>query len=435
MNLTRFSLFFPEKREFFLENQGVFNTGPPIPFLNNRGTLQDQGPPDIIPFFSRTIGLDSETGQPIPILGGIRLSGKIGRNNLGLLNIQSDAQDSGSAASRKPRSNFSVLRYSREVLSNSAIGVVYLGKEQGNSSNRIFGSDLTLNFLRKLDVDGLWLRSVTAGQGAGQAWRAGFTYNSELMTYQASFLSLSPHFHDELGFIPRHGVDIFSGHVARHIRPAAYRIIREYRPDVASARFMRRGVGVETNTISPTLNIDFADGSLVLLTYRASEEVLTKQFPIRANYSIAPGRYNFQDWSAEFQAGGARLLSPNAGYRRGGFWNGQKQGFIAGARVRISAKLATSLNFSRDLVDLPGQSFSTNLVSLRIDNSFSTRMALNAFIQYNSVRKEIVSNVRFNFIHHPLSDLFIVYNETRPTVGTVSPSRALILKVTHLLSF
>ena len=95
------------------------------------------------------------------------------------------------------------------------------------------------------------------------------------MTYQASFLSLSPHFHDELGFIPRHGVDIFSGHVARHIRPAAYRIIREYRPDVASARFMRRGVGVETNTISPTLNIDFADGSLVLLTYRASEEVLT----------------------------------------------------------------------------------------------------------------------------------------------------------------
>ena len=101
----------------------------------------------------------------------------------------------------------------------------------------------------------------------------------------------------------------------------------------------------------------------------------------------------------------------------------------------MNMHLATSLSFSRDAVDLPGGSFDTNLVSLRVDGSFTTRMFLNAFIQYNSVTGEVQSNVRFNVIHHPLSDLFVVYNETRATTGDRLPSRSLIVKLTRMLSF
>ena len=111
-------------------------------------------------------------------------------------------------------------------------------------------------------------------------------------------------------------------------------------------------------------------------------------------------------------------------------------------RVRASEKLATTVSFSRDTIDLPGGiSFHTDLASLRVDASFSTRMFLNAYVQYNSVTRQWLSNVRFDFIHHPLSDIYIVYNDTRyqnglePLRGGPVPTRALILKVTHLLSF
>jgi hypothetical protein len=127
-------------------------------------------------------------------------------------------------------------------------------------------------------------------------------------------------------------------------------------------------------------------------------------------------------------------------FRRGGFYNGTKQGFSLGGRVRFSRNLATTASVSRDAIDLPaGVSFDTMLASLRMDASFSTRMFLNAFVQYNQVTHQVLTNIRYQFIHHPLSDMFLVFNDTRLTGGlpptAQAPSRALIVKVTHLLSF
>jgi hypothetical protein len=104
-------------------------------------------------------------------------------------------------------------------------------------------------------------------------------------------------------------------------------------------------------------------------------------------------------------------------------------------RVRVNEKVAASATMSRDVLKLAGQSFTSDLLQLRLDASFSTRMFLNAFVQYNGVTRDVSSNVRFDFIHHPLSDLFIVYNETRPAGTRLLPSRSLTVKLTHLLSF
>jgi hypothetical protein len=194
-------------------------------------------------------------------------------------------------------------------------------------------------------------------------------------------------------------------------------------------------LGVETATVNPLLDISFADGSTATFTYRFNEEAIATPFRIRPGYAIAVGRYRFEDGEASFATSRARRISLNGGYRFGEFWNGNQQGFTAGGRLRFHAKLATTVHFSRNMVDLPGVTFDTNLLSLRVDGSFTTRMFLNAFIQYNSVNREVLSNVRFNFMHHPLSDLFIVYDETRSSNGTLPPSRALTLKLTHLLSF
>ena len=410
VNLTRFNLFFPEKREFFLENQGSFQIG------------RTYDVNDLVPFFSRSIGL--EGGTPVPIDGGVRLSGRTGRNDLGLLNLQTEDD------------NFSVLRFGRQFSGSSTASVFYLGKEGGGRSNRVAGGDLRLAPNRYLSLDFLAMRSADSSAGDDGAWRGGAIFDSNRIQLQGSYTVLGAAFRDELGFIPRLGVDIVHGTVMPRFRPApTARVVREWRPQIVYDRYERDGFGVETEAVKPGLTVELQDGSTITATWRVNEEALQTPFRFRPTYAIAPGRYSFQDGDVSFATSRARTLSWTGGYRTGGFWDGTRDGVSGGVRVRVNANVATSATMSRDVVKLAGQSFTSDLMQLRLDTSFSTRMFLNAFVQYNGLTRDVSSNVRFDFIHHPLSDLFVVYNETRPFDDGVLPSRSLAVKVTHLLSF
>ena len=426
VNLTRFNLFFPEKREFFLENQGVFQLGPPAGTASN-----------LVPFFSRTIGL-SDTGVPIPIVGGGRLTGKVGRNVVGVLNMQTEKEERAGLPSL-PASNFTVLRYGREVLNNSLIGGFYLDKERGDISNRIVGGDMRIYPTRAWNLDAMVMRSEKTGVGGGTAWRAGAQYNAGLDQMTSSYTSLGNTFRDDLGFIPRQGVDILSLDYLRRWRPrATYRVVREFRPALNYDRYGTPGDAPQSAGLGPTFTTEFSDASLAVARLTRNEENLAAAFRpqgIPAGLAIPSGRHVFTNGDITYSASNARMIAPMGGYRFGEYYHGTRQGYTAGARMRVSAKLATTFSISRDLVDLPGTSFRTDLASLRIDASFSTRMFLNAFIQYNSVTRQVLSNIRCDFIHHPLSDIFITYNDTRDIDGILVPSRQVVLKVTHLLSF
>lgn len=440
INLTRFSLFFPERREFFLENQGSFQIGPPASNASN-----------LVPFFSRTIGL-SDTGNPIPILGGARLTGKEGRNTIALLNMQTE-EEVRADGSRLPAANFTVLRYGREFLSNSLGGVFYLGKERGTASNRLFGADLRYYPTREIYVDGMVMHSETTNVGGGEAWRAGAQYDSGRTQAVLNMTSLGDTFRDELGFVPRQGVDILSASLMRRIRPRSLRRwVREIRPQLPYQRYDRdttnpqtgKPIGLETGLLVPGVTVELFDASTIDYTYTIDEELLTAPFRpqgIPSGKSIAPGRYRFQNQALGFDVFASRRFAPNAAVRSGEFYDGTRDGVSVGGRVRMNQYLATTVAWSKDRVTLvDGTRFSTGLASLRVDASFSTRMFLNAFVQYNSVTHQLASNVRFNLIHHPLSDVFLVYNDARfvdlerPT-ATQIPTRALILKVTHLFAF
>jgi hypothetical protein len=422
VNLTRFNLFFPEKREFFLENQGSFQIG------------RTYDTNDLVPFFSRSIGL--ENGTPVPIEGGLRLSGRTGSNDVGLLNIQTEDD------------NFSVLRYGRQFMRSSTANVFYLGKEGGSAFNRIAGADVRLAPNRLVSFDFLAMGSdartsddaglKTGGHAdaSGGAWRAGGLFEANRTELEASFASLGTGFRDELGFIPRTGVDISHLAATQKFRPRSLeRVVREFRPQLAYDRYDRGGFGVETATLRPNVTVEFQDGSTVTAIVRDNEEANAEPFRVRSNYSIAPGRYQFADGEVSFTTSRARALSWTGGFRTGGFWHGTRDGVSGGVRVRVNEKVAASATMSRDVVALEGQSFTNDLLQLRLDTSFSTRMFLNAFVQYNGVTRDVSSNLRFDFIHHPLSDLFIVYNETRPAGTLLPPSRSLTVKLTHLLSF
>jgi hypothetical protein len=441
VNLTRFNLFFPEKREFFLENQGAFQIGPPAASNSN-----------LVPFFSRTIGL-SDTGNPIPIVGGLRLTGKVGRNSVGLLNMQTQREARPDGLASLPSANFTVLRYAREFASNSTAGLFFLDKERGGSSNRLAGADVRFYPTREMNIDGMFMRSTKTDLDSGAAWRSGVQYNSGLSQYTLQYTSLGDAFRDELGFIPRQGVDILNGDVLRRVRPAALApTVRELRLDLPYARYTRDAfdattggpVGVETETINPNVTVEFADASTLLVGFLTNEEALTAPFRpqgIPAGASIGAGRYHFNNGNVTYAGSNSRRLAFNGEYRFGEYYDGTRTGFTAGGRVRMNAHLATTLSVARDQIDLPaGGNFSTTLASLRVDASFSTRMFLNAFIQYNSVTKQLASNIRYQLIHHPLSDLFLVYNDTRfsaagPLGASQPPARALIVKMTHLVSF
>lgn len=297
------------------------------------------------------------------------------------------------------------------------------------------------------------MRSETEGVGGGVAWRGGVQYDSNRTQVTANMTSLGSTFRDELGFVPRQDVDILNLNVMRRLRPRSLaRHVREIRPQLPYVLYRRgtidartsRPIGVETETITPTLTVELSDASLVEYAYAANEEYLVSAFRpqgIPAGKSIAPGRYTFSTHAVTVDQNNARRIAFLGGVRTGGFFDGDRSGVTAGGRLRVNEFAATTLSWSRDVVRLvDGTRFSTNLASLRVDTSFSTRMFLNAFIQYNSVTRQLASNIRYNFIHHPLSDVFLVYNDShfvdldRPTAAQM-PSRALVLKVTHLFSF
>jgi hypothetical protein len=176
-----------------------------------------------------------------------------------------------------------------------------------------------------------------------------------------------------------------------------------------------------------------AGGGAVGLDVDWTEEWLTEAFEVGRGITIPPGRYRFRQWLPAFSSNRSRALSGTLGYTGGQYYSGDIRGYSAGLRWRVGPNLALSGNYSVNDVNLPEGRFDTELARLRIDSSFSTRMFLNAFVQYTSSSRTWLTNVRFRFTYRPLSDFYIVYNDSRPSGRT--PQQTVAIKHTLLLSF
>jgi hypothetical protein len=231
VNLTRFSLFFPEKRDFFLENSGVFQFGGATNGGGGGATAGRQNQSqDMRLFFSRRIGL-SDSGQAIPILGGTRLTGRQGDYSVGLLNIQQRQEGA------VPATNFTAMRLRRDVLANSDIGAILLNKEEGGPHfNRVAGLDANFRFGEYLTTGGYVTKTfspaeVVAASGNAFASRAQVNYNDRTMQLQGTFSAIGEQFNDEVGFVPRRGINNLELQAGYRFRPAAIsKWIREIRP-------------------------------------------------------------------------------------------------------------------------------------------------------------------------------------------------------------
>jgi hypothetical protein len=440
VNLTRFSLFFPEKREFFLENSGVFHFGAGEQRAGGGGGLggrTNQVPSNVILFFSRRIGL-SPSGQAIPLPGGTRLTGRAGNYSIGALNIQQTDQGSS------PATNFTALRLRRDILRNSDIGVMLLNKEtNGPHYNRVVGTDANFRFYDDLNFNGFVAKTfspdgVVSGSGEDVSAQAGFDYNSRVWELRSSFTMIGERFNDEMGFVPRVDVNRTLAFAGRRFRPAAISgWMREIRPHVQFDNVERRGTGLESRYIDYHLPFTFQDGTFVETGANPTQENLFVPFTInrRRNIVIPPGEYEFNEGFLLVRTNASAPFSFNGRYGQGGFYDGYKHAYEAGGTVKVNEHFNASLSVSRNDINLPGGAFTTNLVTSRINTYFSTRMFLNALLQYNTDARQWSSNVRFNFIHRPLSDFFLVFNESRDSRTQDLIDRSVVAKVTYLLAF
>jgi hypothetical protein len=421
INLTRFSLFFPEKREFFLENADLFQFG------KSGSGFRAQN--DLIPFFSRRIGLSG--GQIVPILGGARFSGRAGQYRLGIISMQADEFE------ETPSTNFSLIRVSRDVLSKSDIGGIFVNKHVNDGhNNATYGVDANLNFFQYLDISSYLLKTDTSGiSGKDKAADLNVEWNDRFLNLKAEHLSIQDNFNPEVGFAPRIGIRKSTGEVTVRPRPGeAIPWIREFRPSASVHYITDQENTLESRQNDLNVSISFEDSSNVWATRRDRFERLDEPFEIRPGQFIPVGDYDFVEYSGSFSTNQSRMFSGGATLRSGGFFDGHKDSYQLEFAFRPNYHFATEVDWTREDLELPSGDFKTNLVTTRLNYSFTPHMFLDALIQYNSRVEEIASNIRFNFIYKPLSDLFLVYNERRSTTGEVR-ERALIAKLTYVFDF
>ncbi|MCH9647662.1 MAG: carbohydrate binding family 9 domain-containing protein [Deltaproteobacteria bacterium] len=429
VNLTRFSLFFPEKREFFLENSGIFTFGP--------------GAPDLDLFFSRNIGIGPE-GEQVPVSWGARLTGRVGGWNLGFLDAQTESLTSEVSGETIPTTNWGVLRLQRNLGDRSTVGVLATQKSpSGLDSHQTFGIDANLKPTDHLEITAFWASSQGGEVDESlddQEWAggAGIEWSNGIWDWELEYQEIRGDFNPEMGFLRRQGVRRYQGEFS-------------FRPRSARERIRNFAWGLEVDTITRlddslesleveahVFGISSEKGNRLNLFAEHLVEDLEEPFEIRSGIVIPAGRYEFENGVLAGSTDISRTFSVQGNLRAGSFFNGTRQSANATLRYRPNRHLSSETTWAINQIDLPAGDFETNLIRERLTYSFTPDLSLRGFVQYSDADELFALNVRFNWIYRPGADLFVVYNQTwnAPSLGDLAlKDRQLIVKFTYLFDF
>ena len=454
VNLTRFSLFFPEKRAFFLENAGTFSVG--------SGRSAEL-------FFSRRIGLSS--GQEVPIHAGARMTGKVGDMQLGLLNIQTGGLSvpstvNGGTLRVAPNNNFGVVRAFREWENRSRIGGIFVSRLNTNSPsdyNLTYGLDGRLGIGQDLTFSG-WAGLTTTPLPSGTPdLREGFnngeygyasTGNFVTRNWEISggYRQIGSEFNPEVGFVNRSAYRYMSGRVLYHLRTEGVDWFREFRPHISGNSFWSLGGFNESYYVHIDSHFAFENGAEIHLPgWNLTGEGLDAPFQIRDEGDlpdggrgpiiIPAGTYNNQELLFVANTNRSAPLSVSAGVTFGEFYSGTRSSPHGSVSYRFRDRLTTSVSMNYFDVKLDEGSFTTSLVRLTGSYSFTPRIYLQANLQYNDDSKNLGSNIRLGWLDTAGTGLFIVYNDTE-FLGDIDPlgfrsgprQRQLVIKYTKLFN-
>jgi hypothetical protein len=430
-NLTRFSLFFPEKRGFFLEGADLFYVG----------ELYDPfEPPGMRFFYSRTIGL-SEDGEEIPVMGGVRVTGKTGSYSLGILDMLTDrisyTEDDENV--HIERMNHSVFRLKKDFLDKSTIGAMVLSRDSLDSSyyNRGAVFDVNLAFGQSFRAEG-FLGKTSSPNLEGKDWAGNLdmNYNSDFLVGRLLYTDIGENFNSEMGYVPRVDMRKFRTNLGISPRPKIFNLRQSY--FIVDLIYLENHAGqLESRSRSlGTFNI-FQNGSNLYFGYAQSYEYLEDSFEIREDVFIPEGIHRFNYLAGLFSSDRSRRFSIHANTYTGGFYNGYLYRLNASGFFKFSKSLNAEFIYDYNNFDLPvdGGKFSTNIAAARIIYSFTPELYAKAYLQYNDENEVFKGNFLIRWIYKPGANIYFIYNETRE-VGdqTFLKDRVVMLKMTFLLN-
>lgn len=422
INLDRFTLFFPEKRPFFLENAGLFAVGTPR---------------EAEIFFSRSIGID-ENGQQIPILGGARLTGQQGSTRVGLLDIQAD--DLPGRAS----TNFAVARVNHELPNRSAIGAIFVNRQDtgdlavGDAFNRSYAVDGRWGIGQNGRVSGFLAKTSTPGVNDKQyAYQLDSNYTSQAWSLGLGYTEVADNFNPEVGFLlrPDGNYRKMTASVFHRYRPADFGSFHELRPHVSVNSYWDLSGFHETFRMHIDNHWEMKSGHEFHTGVNLTREGLVDPFTIFPGVIVPPGTYDHAETQLVFFTNRGAPVSTNINLTAGGFFGGTRVDLTPSVTARLGETFNATLSWSRNDIDLPWGDFVTNLLRFRMSYSFTPNVFVQGLMQYNDRAELWSTNLRFGWHQKGSSGLFVVYNDTRglPDSTLLRPDRSVVVKISRLI--
>jgi hypothetical protein len=418
VNLTRFSLFFPEKRQFFIEGAESLRMGV---------GLLHFGPPPLEIFYSRNIGL-SPAGTPLPVHIGGKVTGKVSGFDVGALNVQTGG------AGELDGENFTVGRVRKEVLGRSYIGAIATNRQGNGARNTLVGADARFTLFEHFNVMGLLARAEDTRVASHQwASQLGAEWRDDFFELGANYIDVDPQFNAGIGFV-RFRERLIGTRAALKPRPGRWNI-RQFEIIPQGVWFLDSAGAQRSREMNVRFGAVFQTGDRIDVTPGVNYERVARPFPIGAGVAVPVGAYDWNGVTLSFQTYNGRKVSAGTSVVVGDFYDGTKKTVTMQADVRPGKMLSFAPTYQINDVDIRAGAFVTHLVGLRANVSFSTNLLTSAFLQYNSAGQLAATQVRFNFIFRTIDNLYVVFNDTYFTEGVFKgkSNRSLVTKVTYSL--
>lgn len=425
INLTRFNLHYPEKRDFFLDGASNFKFG-----IDGDDTSPVAN--SIIPFFSRRMGLDSN-GGPIPLNAGAKLTGQIDNWNLGMMYIN-DARENGI-------NNFSVARVSRNIGKQSSAGIIgSYGNALDNNANQVVGADLKLStstFQKNKNVSFILfgLKSNTKElEGNDVSWGSQVVYPNDFIKARLGYHQIGKNFVAGMGFVPRTNIKQSYGELRFGPRPNKWGIMQ-----IEFGGSFDYITNLETNNLETRefeiqpLGIRFLSGEAIRYSLVSQYDMLTENFNIFENFVIPSGTYEWWLQQIKLETKGARNVWGEASYRFGDFYNGTRNDIKMMVNWKVAVPLFIGGTVTQNKVNLPDGTFKANIFQLNANVLFSPELTLYNYLQYDNKTNTAGWQARFQWIIKPGNEIILAWtsNFKKPEHSFVSDESAVRLKLKY----
>lgn len=413
INLSRFSVLFPEKRSFFLQGAGVFNfasTGP-----EPAGGIPPAGA-DVYPFFSRQIGLLG--GQEVPVDAGVKLTGTVGRTDVGLLGVRTGDLP---IVSEK---NFLVGRVKRNLLQQSYVGAIFTGGHPAEGqSGQTYGADMRLATSRFLGrpnnfvVNGYAVKSVNEGV-SGRDWSYGFSahYPNDKFNAQVAYREMQENFKPALGFVQRDNVRLFRVAGSYNPRPKNFLNVQQMFHDVYYTRFTRLDNGeVESWDLYVTLldwHLRSGDNLHGMFDFNPTYERLFEPFEISPGVHLRPGEYRFTRFRSNLlSTASKRRLSGSVNLTYGGYWSGKAEQVTTSLTYKVPPRFTVTVSTNQTFARLPEGHFIARIFTSNVSYAATPRLSLSNLIQYDNRSRNMGWQSRVRWTLQPGNDVFFAFNQ------------------------